>query len=481
MSIPAQLEELREYSAKEQLEIVASLCEAKTAKEPGRTVFGKMLEILERGEADGILTWHPDRLARNAVDGGRIIHLLDTGKLKDLKFPTMAFENSPQGKFMLQIAFGQSKYYVDSLSENVQRGIRQKLRRGEWPSLAPVGYINNPKTRNIQPDPEKAPLIKKAFEMYSKGDHTLYSLTDEMERIGLRSLRNKPLSVSSVQTMLQNPIYYGMMRIHGELFQGTFEPIISKDLFDEVQCVMENRAKKRRKRKHDFPFIGFMHCGSCGCAVTAELQKGHHYYHCTKKRGDCGEKNYLREESLLEQVKKIVEQISLPDEWADKMLDRLDKEKTDQKTKSQANVQHFKMRKRDVEKKLEDLLDLRLEGALDTCEYIKKKNALTIQKHEIENKIKDAEQGENDWLEPMKDLIIQSRQAKRLLSGGKQSEFPTFLRNAGSNFLLKGNVLQWEAKKGWRILRQHRAYTTWSGWPDLNRRPRRPERRTLAN
>jgi len=440
LSIEAQIAELREFSAKERLEIVASFEEAKTAKEPGRTVFGEMLDTLVRGDSEGILAWHPDRLARNSVDGGRIIHMLDTGTLKDLKFPTMTFENTPQGKFMLSIAFSQSKYYVDNLSENVKRGIRQKLRRGEWSSLAPIGYLNNQRTRNIQPDPEEAPLVHKAFELYVTGEHTLYSLRQALFNMGLRSFGGKPLPVSGVQHLLQNPVYYGMMRVKGELYSGCFEPIVRKDLFDEVQRVMAGRAKKQRKRKHEYPFIGFMHCASCGCAITAERQKGHHYCHCTKKRGTCEEKKYLREESLLEEVRRIVEQVSLPDDWAEKMLQRLDTEKTIDKAENRAAGQHLRQERKEIEKKLEDLLDLRLEGVLDTVEYVAKKNSLASRKHEIEQKIKDAQRGGNDWLEPMREIILRSRDAKMLLSSGKPEEHPTFLRNVGSNFLLKGNA-----------------------------------------
>ena len=139
LSIEAQLVELQEYAAKEKLEIVASLCEAKTAKEPGRIKFAEMLSLVEKCKADGILSWNPDRLARNSVDGGKIIHMIDRGLIKALKFPTFWFEPTPQGLFMLQIAFGQSKYYVDSLRENVTRGMRQKVRNGVWPSKAPLG------------------------------------------------------------------------------------------------------------------------------------------------------------------------------------------------------------------------------------------------------------------------------------------------------------------------------------------------------
>src|SRR3989344_3569651 len=109
LSIEAQFSELKEFAAKEKLEIVASFQEAQTAKEPGRTKFAEMLSFLQAGKADGIISWHPDRLARNSIDGGQIVYMLDTGKIKDLKFPTFWFESTPQGKFMLNIAFGQSK------------------------------------------------------------------------------------------------------------------------------------------------------------------------------------------------------------------------------------------------------------------------------------------------------------------------------------------------------------------------------------
>ena len=115
MAVVGQSEE---YAAKEKLEIVASLCEAKTAKEPGRMKFAEMLSLIEKGRADGIIAWHPDRLARNSVDGGKIIHFVDRGLIRSLKFPTFWFEATPQGLFMLNIAFGQSKYFVDNLTDN---------------------------------------------------------------------------------------------------------------------------------------------------------------------------------------------------------------------------------------------------------------------------------------------------------------------------------------------------------------------------
>ena len=130
MSIEAQLFELREFARKENLEILQEFQESKSAKKPGREKFGGMMSRIESMEGVGILSWHPDRLARNSIDGGRIIYAVDTTKIVSLRFPTFWFEPTPQGLFMLQVAFGQSKYYSDNLKQNVERGIRQKLRQG---------------------------------------------------------------------------------------------------------------------------------------------------------------------------------------------------------------------------------------------------------------------------------------------------------------------------------------------------------------
>src|SRR3972149_6528778 len=207
LSIEAQLAELQEYSAKEKFDIVASFCEAKTAKEPGRMKFAEMLSFIESGKADGIISWHPDRLARNSVDGGRIIHMVDRGLIRSLKFPTFWCEPTPQGLFMLQIAFGQSKYFVDNLRENVKRGLRQKIRNGVWPGWAPVGYLNNSKTRMIDIDEKKAPKVRKLFELYTKGDQTLYSLANWCKENKLKSNKGKNISVSNVHSVLQNIFY----------------------------------------------------------------------------------------------------------------------------------------------------------------------------------------------------------------------------------------------------------------------------------
>ena len=202
MSIEAQLCELREFARKENLEIASEFQESKSAKTPGREVFGEMMTRIEAGEAQGILAWHPDRLARNSIDGGRVIYAVDTSKIVSLRFPTFWFSPTPQGLFMLQVAFGQSKYYSDNLSENIKRGVRQKVRRGEWLNLAPFGYQNNPRIRNIEPHPVNSKIVVCAYEEYARGTHSFVSLGAFLADLGVVSRNDTPLAKVSIKRLL---------------------------------------------------------------------------------------------------------------------------------------------------------------------------------------------------------------------------------------------------------------------------------------
>ncbi len=436
LSIEAQLAELKEFAAKEKLEIVASLCEAQTAKEPGRMKFAEMLSFLESGKADGILSWHPDRLARNSIDGGQIIYLLDTGKILDLKFPTHWFENTPQGKFMLNIAFGQSKYYVDNLAENIKRGHRAKLRKGIWPSFAPLGYVNNHRMRDIDVDTEKAPLVRKGFELYSTKKYTLKQIAKIWKDLGLRSYEGNVLSVSCVQRILKSTSYYGIFKFNGETYQGSHEPLISKKLFEQCQEVMTDRGHiMTRKSENYFPFRGLLTCGECGCAITAETQKGHNYYRCTKKKIACSQK-YVREELLTEQVKSFLQKVSLPSQDTEKVLRELDKDEQKAKSDNQVVLQNFKSEVVSIDTKLDKLLSAYLDEIVSAGEYAVQKNKLFSHKVELNEEISEIENGSVSWLEPARAWVKSLNQAEKLLESGDKSEMTTFLKQIGSNHIL---------------------------------------------
>jgi len=231
LSIESQLAELKEFATKEKLHVVYFLTESRTAKSLGRPIFEEVIQKIEKGEANAILSWHPDRLARNSVDGGKIVYLLDTGKLLDLKFPTFWFDNTPQGKFMLSIAFGQSKYYVDNLSENVKRGNRQKLRKGILPNKAPYGYLNEPRLRTIEIDPIKSKIVKKAFELFAEGESSFADLARFFQKFGITRYSGKMLHLDTVKRILSNKFYIGIINFGGETYQGTHKLFLPIEIF----------------------------------------------------------------------------------------------------------------------------------------------------------------------------------------------------------------------------------------------------------
>ena len=320
LSIETQIEELKEYAKKENLEIICFLTESKTAKKPGRQKFEQMLKLISQEKANGILSWHPDRLARNTMDGGKIVYLLDTGKLQSLRFPSFWFENTPQGRFMLNMAFSQAKYFVDNLSENVKRGFRQKLRSGVYPNKAPLGYLNEPRKRTIEIDLKTASLVKRTFKLFSTGTYSYVDIQNFLFRKGLKGKTGKPLHIDKTRDMLKNPFYYGIIKFTGEIYQGSHKPLISKSLFDKCQSVIEKRSKPQGNNKHHFAFLGLAKCAECDSAITGDRHfkfyprtRGkvkYDYYRCGKKKGPCSQK-YAPAQDFENQIREIIFNASL--------------------------------------------------------------------------------------------------------------------------------------------------------------------------
>ena len=436
-SLPDQLAELRELARKERIEIVDTFIEKQTAKVPGRPVFAEMLERIEVGEASGILAWHPDRLARNSVDGGRIIYLVDTGKIEDLKFSTFWFDATPQGKFMLSIAFSQSKYYVDNLSENIKRGHRNKVKEGIWPQMAPIGYVNetNKKGKGIVPHSEYAPMIRKIFEQYATGNFTLRQIKEKFNALGLRGNSPNGLSISNYQKILKNPIYTGMMRYNGELHEGKHEPIISKKLFDQVQEVMTRKSKPKTKELKPYAYRGLFKCGECGCFITTETQKGHNYLHCTKRKGPCSQK-YVREEVITEQMKDVLKEHSLSEAVVDWLMTEIGKEKSQNQGLLTIEVDIVNGEIASIDAKLDKLMNAYLENALSLEEYQSAKSKLVGEKHVLKDKISALEKKSVDQFEPVVDFFQSCKQAGILAKSDDKAKIQEQFQKFGSNPLV---------------------------------------------
>ncbi len=233
LSIEAQRRELTEYAQRNNLKIVQVFEESQSAYKLGRPIFDKMMSLCGEGIANGILTWKPDRLARNALDGGRVIHALDNKVLLEILTPYEVFRQE-DNRVMLYLVFGMSNDFSRQISANVKRGNRQKYERGEFLGRAPVGYLNAEvgDSRNIVLDPVKSQLVKRAFDEYSTGKYSVLQLLTQVHDWGLTSVTGRKFLKSEIYRLLRCPVYYGVYQHGGEMHQGSYEPLISKGLYD---------------------------------------------------------------------------------------------------------------------------------------------------------------------------------------------------------------------------------------------------------
>lgn len=313
MSLSAQESEMLKIAKRDGLEVVEIVRESYSAKVAGkRTEFNRMIAGIKSGAYNAILTWAPDRLSRNAGDLGLLVDLMDSEKLKSIRTFSQTFGNDPNSKFMLMMLGSHAKLENDQKGENVKRGNREKLKRGDWINQAPFGYLNDKGTKTIATDPVHAPFVQQCFELYATGLYSFKQIADHLYEQGFRTKSGNKIYRGSVQRIINRTFYYGVMESNGEYYSGNHEPLISKQLFDRCQEVSENKSRPRAKTK-GFTLSGFMKCEKCNCAITAEIKKGKYiYYHCTNGKGICDQRSFYTNEKLLHtQITQELEKLKI--------------------------------------------------------------------------------------------------------------------------------------------------------------------------
>ncbi|MFA5967167.1 MAG: recombinase family protein [Patescibacteria group bacterium] len=321
LSIDSQIKEMEIIAQRDGIKIVDIIRESHSAKESGqRPVYKELLQRIREKEFTGILTWAPDRLSRNAGDLGELVDLMDQGLLEEIRTHGQVFHNSPNEKFLLMILCSQAKLENDNRGINAKRGMKNKCDMGWRPGVAPPGYLNDKTNNTIMVDPEKAPIIKEMFNKVAKQGYSGRDVYDWLNNdISWKGKNGKKMSLSNVYTTLKNTFYYGEFEYGDIVYQGKQEPLISKELFAEVQERIAT-SQKGRYGQHCFNFTKMIICGACGAGITAEekfkrLQNGdikkHVYYHCCDgKRKRCRQP-YIREADLLEQFVEIIDKIEI--------------------------------------------------------------------------------------------------------------------------------------------------------------------------
>lgn len=466
LSIEAQLAELRQLAKRENIYIADEFIEKRSAKIPGRSIFNSMLSRIQNGEAQGIVCWKIDRLSRNPVDSGKIQWLLQQGIIQHIQ--THGQSHYPNDNvLMMSVELGMANEYVRQLSENTARGLRQKARNGDFPGFAPIGYINNPAIKKIAVHHKNAKIVKKLFELYATGKVNLKNLTEFLEKSGIKSRKNNRCNISRISSILTNPIYYGHFRHAGEIYEGKHETIISKELFDKANAVLQSRNRRPDKETDPRPFCGLLKCGSCGMSITGEnrikTQKNgtkhfYIYYHCSKKSKTqkCFEP-CIRGEELERQLSAKLSEYIMPKELATKLFEMLDVE--EQKNKQTASVVVLELREEEqnISKNLARLTDVYVAQDIEREDYLKRRRLFMSEKKSVEEKIERLLRTPSAWIEPTREWI---KDALTLDEIAKTNDLPSkkisLQKIFGSNLTLKSRIAFGNPLNPWAELRSAR-------------------------
>ena len=427
-SIDDQLKVLKDIAELQGLNVVEIIQEAKSAKKPGREGFGKVLEKINSGEADAILCWKLNRLSRNPIDGGSLSWMLQNSVIKAIT--TSERTHYPdENVILLAVEFGMANQFLNDLSKDTKRGLVSKAERGWYPCHAPMGYMMNPLKKKgekeILNNPKQFDATRKIWDLVLSGEYNPWQAMQKVTKeYGLRNNKGKPYGKTVVYTILKNPFYYGEYEYpkkSGNWYKGNHNAMVTKQEFEKVQKLIGSTRKVNTdtKLKDMFMYGGPLTCGQCGCSVIGERKKRitcdckyrfsgintetckkckthlkdmknpkveeHFYYHCTKKKGKdlCSQVSYSPDKVEAMIVERL-KQFTLPKEMIEiglEVIDRLNKSDIELRASSS---KHIAKEVKQTESKLDQLLELFMNGDIDKTIYASKKKTLDAEKTSLE-------------------------------------------------------------------------------------------------
>ncbi len=368
---------------------------------------------IARGEANGILCWKLDRLARNFIDGGKVIEMLQGGVMQHIR----AYERSyyPQDNVLLMaVELGMANQYSRDLALNVERGLRTKAEKGWFPVQPPLGYLNakvNGRGQNtIVKDAERFALVRKLWDMMLTGAYTVPRLLKIMtEEHGLRMRTGKKMSRSNIYFLLTNSFYYGRFefpRKSGNWYLGAHEPMITIEEYDRVQAIL-GRKGRPRPRKHLLALVGTMRCAECGMSITGELKikrqkngnvHNYIYYHCSKRSKQKCTQGYIEEKELVKQVVARLDELEIPDPFHKWALKWLEAENSKEAIVRESALGAQQKAYNAVVHRIDRLIDMRAQEELTEDEYRERKGEAMKEKDRLMAILNGTDKSVDEWV-----------------------------------------------------------------------------------
>lgn len=478
LSIDCQIDEIKKQYP--DLNIIKIVRESRSAHKPyNRPAFEEVIQMIGDGKAEGLVSWHPDRLSREPITAGQIMHYLDNGKLKGLKFCSYTFENSPEGKLMLNFMLSQSKYFSDKLSKDVMRGMKKKCEMGQKPGKPTIGYMTDRfaekgRRRHIQ-DPERYDLIRRCWDLMLTGENTVAHVLRETHRWGLttrptRKMPAKPMANSTIHKMFKNTYYMGEFEWGGETYRTDHPPMISPDEFERVQMILGNRHVPRPK-KYKSLTSGLIKC-PCGSAIVVDHKKklikttgetrSYSYVRCSrsKKIPRC-EQPPITQNDLESQIINYLDRIQISPafhKWAIKHIN------TANKHEQRVHEEQTKSIQRAIslcDTKLNNLLELRIspentDGSLiSDKEYKLSKKQITLDRNKLVSYEELASSQKDGWQKLTVEIFDFACLARKHFAEGDVDVKKSILARIGANLLLKDGKLHMEGKRRFIVFEQH--------------------------
>jgi site-specific DNA recombinase len=448
VSLQEQKEAIARYAERYGLEISQWFEERETAAKRGRPGFTQMLRLLRQKRARGVIIHKIDRSARNLKDWADLGEMIDSGI--EVHFANESLDlHTRGGRLSADIQAVVAADYIRNLREETRKGFYGRLKQGIYPLGAPIGYLDQGGARPKVPDPERAPLVAQAFELYSTGKFSLPRLLEEMNRRGLRNRRGGRLSLDGISVFLNNPFYLGVIRVKktGELFEGKHEPIVNKSLFDRVQAILRGKTVDRRTR-HDFTFRRMVRC-SCGYSLIGELQKGHVYYRCQTKT--CPTRT-IREEKLDRTIGRALgslrldnEEIQYAEAWVQNARLKRDALRAQEIQMCKIQLEHCRAR-------LNRLTDAFLDGSVERELFDERKAALLLEQQGLKERLADMEHMNQDALVQLGEFLELAKSAKMAYKLASPEKKRDLAKKLTSNLTVMAKNVDIELKKPCRLI-----------------------------
>ncbi len=458
-SLDAQEKLLREYADKKGLQVVKvfRISESASGRQI-RVVFNEMFQYLVKNKISCILCEKIDRLTRNLKDGAVVSDWIYQNLANEVHFVkenfivnknTRAHEN-----LVWDMKVAIARFYTNNLSEEVKKGQKEKLSQGWLPTRPPVGYKTvGEKGHKIHIiDQETAPYIKKAFDLYGSGNYSMRAVIETLHKQGFRARSGKKVVKSVMESILNNPFYYGAMEWNGELIPtASHEPIITKELFNKVRDI-RNGKKTPQFNRHEFQFRKMFVCGECQGTITAEIQKGIVYYHCNHYK-NCSQKRYTPERKIEEKLFDVFRFFeSITPEEADEIKAKIKANHTQEIEYKETTINRFNERYSSLQRRLDNLYNDRLDEKITPAFWEIKNKEIVEEQAVIQEELKKLKTDEAKYFEIWLSIIDLSRRAREIYEKRTPAERRILLSHIFSNLVLTDSNVSYTLKTSIQIL-----------------------------